>query len=314
MITGRPFHIERIRANRSKPGLAKQHLTAVHAAAAVGAARVEGAALRSQDLEFHPGSVKSGTYHFPIGTAGSTTLVLQTVLMPLLMADGHSRVRIEGGTHNIHAPPYDFLEKAFVPLINGMGPSVTLILERRGFYPGGGGAMTVDIHPAPMRRLDLGPRGKMKDIRARAIVVRLPRHIGERELKVAAASLGLGGGQLEIDGGFEGPSPGNALHIEMRSTQLTEVSTGFGERGVPAERVAEGAVAEAKSYLSSDASVGEHLADQLLIPMALAGGGSMITVEPSLHTRTNMDVLKMFLDVDFEVERLANAWSIRVVR
>lgn len=309
-MTGRAFRIRRIRANRSKPGLARQHLTAVGAAATVGNASVDGAALGSQELVFRPGTVRAGTFHFPIGTAGSTTLVLQTVLPPLLHVGGRSHLRIEGGTHNTHAPPFDFIEKAFVPLINRMGPHIALHLERRGFYPAGGGAFEVDIDGGPLQRLDLDERLDLPRIRARAIVIKLPRHIGERELKVATERLAID--SATIDEGFGGPSPGNAFHIEIESDQLTEVMTGFGERGLAAERVAEAAVAEATAYLDDTAAVGEHLADQLLIPMALAGGGSMVTVTPSLHTRTNIDVIRTFLDVDVRVTPHGGVWRIEV--
>lgn len=310
LVTGRPFRIHRIRAGRGKPGLQRQHLVAVQAAAAVGEATVTGASLGSQDLTFQPGPVKSGDYVFPIGSAGSTTLVLQTVLPPLLMAGGRSRVRIQGGTHNPHAPPYDFVEKTFVPLLARMGASVRLTLERRGFYPAGGGAIVADIESAAWRRLDLGARGPIEDMRARAILIRLPRHVAERELALAARSLTLHAS--EIDEAHAGPSPGNALMIEIRSSQVTELITGFGERGVAAERVAETAVQEALRYLASDAAVGEHLADQLLIPMALAGGGSMITVAPSLHTQTNIDVVKTFLDVAIRLVDQGDTWRLDV--
>src|SRR6202140_4872670 len=135
MVTGQPFRIENIRAGRDKPGLLRQHLTAVNAAAEICGANVEGAAISSRELSFSPGNVKSGEYTFSIGSAGSTTLVLQTVLPALLAADGPSSLTLEGGTHNPHAPPIDFLEKAFVPLVNRMGPTVHVALERAGFYP-----------------------------------------------------------------------------------------------------------------------------------------------------------------------------------
>jgi RNA 3'-terminal phosphate cyclase (ATP) len=126
--------MERVRAKRQKPGLLKQHLTAVEAAKTVGCAEVTGAALGSQTLEFTPGPVTPGNYRFAVGTAGSATLVLQTVLPALLTASGFSTLTLEGGTHNPMAPPFDFLEKSFMPLIHRMGPSVELKLRRPGFY------------------------------------------------------------------------------------------------------------------------------------------------------------------------------------
>src|SRR5262245_57066518 len=145
MVTGTPFRIENIRAKRKKPGLMRQHLTAVNAARQVSSAGVDGAAIGSTELVFHPGTVRPGDYQFAVGTAGSTTLVLQTVLPALLCAGGSSRLSFEGGTHNPFAPPFDFLERAFLPLMNRMGPKVAATLERPGFYPAGGGRFTVTI-------------------------------------------------------------------------------------------------------------------------------------------------------------------------
>src|SRR5437867_958993 len=147
LVTGTPIRIEKIRAGRAKPGLLRQHLTAVNAATAIGAVDVEGATLGSQELTFRPGTVKPGEYRFAVGTAGSTGLVLQTVLPPLLTAPGPSTLTLEGGTHNPTAPPFDFLARAFLPLISRMGPSATARLERPGFYPAGGGQMHRVDHP-----------------------------------------------------------------------------------------------------------------------------------------------------------------------
>ena len=163
LVTGQPFRMERIRAKRQKPGLLKQHLTAVEAAKTVGCAEVEGAALSSQTLEFRPGPVTPGNYRFAVGTAGSATLVLQTVLPALLTASGHSTLTLEGGTHNPMAPPFDFLEKCFMPLIHRMGPSVELELRRPGFFPAGGGRFHARIEPAKkLSRLDLPERGRFE--------------------------------------------------------------------------------------------------------------------------------------------------------
>ena len=148
LVTGRPFVIENIRAGRKKPGLMRQHLTAVNAAVEVSHAEAAGAAIDSARLEFRPGQVTAGKYKFSVGTAGSATLVLQTVLPALLLADGESHLTLEGGTHNPFAPPLDFLTKAYLPLVNRMGPKVTVDpFYRPGFYPAGGGKFTVHVQP-----------------------------------------------------------------------------------------------------------------------------------------------------------------------
>jgi len=304
LVTGKPFCIERIRAGRKKPGLQPQHLTAVRTAARVGGADVEGAALGSGRLTFVPHEVRPGEYDFATGTAGSTTLVLQTVLPALMLAPAPSLVRLEGGTHNVHAPPFDFLAKAFLPLLNRMGLNVEATLERAGFYPVGGGRFTVKIQPpGELRALDLLERGQVLRCAARAIVSRLPLHIAQREVRAVLEGLAWPvdcGAAQEVSA----HGPGNVLLVEIHSEQAAEVFTGFGQKGVPAEAVARGAVEEARRYLASGVPVGEHLADQLLLPMALAKGGAFRTLAPSQHTKTNVETIRRFLDVQVTEERL----------
>jgi RNA 3'-terminal phosphate cyclase (ATP) len=320
LITGRPIRIYNVRARREKPGLQRQHLTAVRAAAAIGDAQVEGASLGSSAFTFTPGEVKPGDYSFPIGTAGSTMLVLQTILPPLMIANSPSTLAFEGGTHNVHAPPYEFIAKTFLPLIKRMGAHVSAGLERYGFYPPGGGRLNVRIEPAArcaLAPLHLLTRGGISARRARALVVKLPPTVGERELTVIREQLGwdeTDGDELRVETSTNALSPGNVLTLEIESEHLTEVFTGIGERGVRAETVAERAAEEARAYLETGAPVGEHLADQLLIPLALAGGGSYTTGQPSLHTTTNIEVIKMFLDVRIEIEQTAgDVWKIEIL-
>jgi RNA 3'-terminal phosphate cyclase (ATP) len=314
LITGRPFRVFNVRARREKPGLQRQHLTAVTAAAAIGSARVEGAHVGSKEFTFEPGAITPGEYKFSIGTAGSTMLVLQAVLPPLLLADAPSLLLFEGGTHNVMAPPFEFIQKSFLPLVNRTGPTVTVELQRYGFYPPGGGRFNVYVEPAPeLRRLDLVERGAILSERARALCVNLPAHVGERELKVASEQLGWTPDQLSLDTSTNAISPGNVFTIEIEGETLTEVFTGIGERGVRAEQIASRAIHEAKRYLDAGAPVGEHLADQLLIPMALARGGSYTTVTPTLHTTTNIEVIKKFLPVEIKTTQLTEeVWKVEV--
>ena len=297
LVSGTPFTIEKIRGGREKPGLLRQHLTAVNAAVAVGEAEAEGATLGSQTLVFRPRAVKPGDYRFAIGTAGSTGLVIQTVLPALLIASGPSTLTLEGGTHNPAAPPFDFLERAFLPLVASMGPRVSAVLNCPGFYPAGGGRCTVSILPAArLEPLTLLERGAIKRRQARALVARLPRQIADRELAVVRTRLGWSEDELEtviVDG--SAPGPGNVLLLEIESEHLTEIFCGFGEVGTRAESVAEHAAKEARRYLAAGVPVGVHLADQLLVPLALAGGGSFRTIGLSSHSRTNLDVIRLFL-------------------
>lgn len=304
LVTGKPFTIRNIRAGRKKPGLMRQHLTAVHAAAEVGQATETGAALGSSELAFEPGEIRPGEYHFAVGTAGSATLVLQTLLPALLRASGPSNLRLEGGTHNPWAPPFDFLVKAFLPLVNRMGPTVQATLVRPGFYPAGGGEFHVTITPASvLQPIEVLERGEVRKTIATAKVAHLPRNIAERELRVIAGKLGLTGDDLVAEEVAGSRGSGNVVTIEVECQHLTEVFTGFGERGVPAEAVADQAAEQARGYLSAGVPVGEHLADQLLIPLALAGGGAFRTLGLSRHAQTNVAVIKAFLDVEFEIDQ-----------
>lgn len=314
LVTGRGFRIVHLRARRTPPGLRPQHLVAVSAAAEIGAARVEGAAIGSQSLGFVPGRIVPGDFHFAIGTAGSVTLVLQTLLPALMLASAPSTLVLEGGTHNPLAPTFDFIARAFLPLVNRMGPRVEAKLERPGFYPRGGGRMRITIQPpARLVPLELCTRGVLRTLRATAIVAGLPRHIAERELAVAARGLGLPPAALAVRELPRTYGPGNVLTIDVESEHVTEVFAGFGERGVPAEAVAQGAVDAARRYLATDVPVGEHLADQLLIPGALAGSGGYRTLTPSLHTRTNIDIVKQFLPVDISLNQEAqDVWSVSI--
>lgn len=316
LITGRPFRIYNVRARRDRPGLQRQHLTAVRAAAGVGRARVEGDHVGSTAFTFEPGEVAAGEYEFPIGTAGSTTLVLQTVLMPLALAAGPSVVTLEGGTHNVHAPPYEFLTKTFLPVVARTGVRARVELVRYGFYPPGGGRLDLLVEPrAEPRRLDLLAPLDVRRRRARALVVRLAPSVGERALEVVRRRLGWSAEELSLETTSDALSPNVVLTLEVEGEELTEVFTGVGERGVRVETIAERVCEEAARYLETGAPVGEHLADQLLIPLALARGGSYLTGPPSLHTTTNVEVVRKFLPVEIEVGRVGGeVWRVSVER
>ena len=298
MITGTPFRIENIRANRDPPGLGRQHLTSVTSAAQVCGAAVDGAELRSKELTFRPGRVTPGDYTFSIGSAGSTTLVLQTVLLALLVGDHGSTLTLEGGTHNPFAPPLDFLDKAFLPLINRMGPRVETALEQPGFAPRGGGRLIATVRPAKaLKPFNLLERGPVMRRLAKAVVAGLPRTIAERELAVVRERLGWSRDEGEVVELPEAFGPGNIVTLEVESKHVTEVFTGVGTRGVRAEQVAATAAAAAARYLAADVPVGDCLADQLLLPLALAGGGSYQTLALTRHAETNIAVIQKFLDV-----------------
>jgi RNA 3'-terminal phosphate cyclase (ATP) len=311
----RPFRIVNIRARRAKPGLRPQHLAAVRAAAAVSGAQVDGATLGAETLTFLPADVAAGNHHFSIGTAGSAMLVLQTVLPALLTAHRASELRLEGGTHNPRAPTFDCLARAYLPLVARMGPRISIELERAGFEPAGGGIVHVRIEPASrLEPLRLEARGPLRRIGAEVLLSKLPAHIAEREAAVLARELHLGDESIRVRTIDDAPGTGNVVSVFTEFEEITEVFAEFGRRGVPAERVAERAALTAKRYLAAGVPVGTHLADQLLVPLAL-GGGDYVTLPPSSHTRTNIEVIEAFLPVEIRCAAIGGgAWRIEVAR
>lgn len=313
VCTGQAFRIVGIRAKREKPGLLRQHLTAVKAAAAISDAAVEGCEVGSRTLTFRPQSLRPGDHSFAIGTAGSCTLVLQTVLPPLLTASEPSMIRISGGTHNTGAPPVDFLSRAFLPLIVRMGPTVTLRIERVGFYPRGGGLIEVQVVPASrLEPIGLLERGSRRDAYAEAYIAGIAKHVADRELAVIAKRLNWAPEQLKIRGMSGEVGPGNALMLTLQYEHVTEVFTSFGALGRSAESVAEEVAQEARVYLAHSAPVGPHLADQLLLPMALGGLSAFVTCAPTQHFESNTHVIAAFTGKRIVAEPDGAAYVVRV--
>lgn len=299
IVTGTPVTITNIRAGRAKPGLLAQHLTAAKAAAVVSGAELFGAELRSTSLELRPngdGPLAGGHYHFDVQTAGSATLVLQTILPPLLHARTASEVTIEGGTHNPAAPPYPFLVDAFAPLLARMGGKLGLRLERAGFYPAGGGRIVARIEPVEkLGRFELLERGAITARYVRAVVSDLPAHVAQREIHTLLDTLGWSTADVDArPDRIEGAGRGNALVVTIACENVTEVFTAFGDPNLRAEAVARAAAEETKRWLDADVPIGEHLADQLVLPMALGGGGCFLTSAPSKHLQTQIDIVRLF--------------------
>jgi RNA 3'-terminal phosphate cyclase (ATP) len=295
ILTGTAFRAINIRAGRPKPGLMRQHLAAVKAAAEISGAAVDGAELRGSSFTFSPSKIKLGDYHFAVGSAGSTTLVLQTILPPLMLASGSSTLILEGGTHNPHAPPFEFIARSFLPIINRLGPQVTATLERPGFAPAGGGRLAASIIPiAKLRELHLLDRGAIGNCYAEALIAGLDVDIAKRELVTVGKEMQWNEDKLHVRGLSADHGPGNALMITQEFEHMTEVTTGFGVLGVSGMTLARNAARRARGFASCNAVVGYHLADQLLLPMALAGRGAFTTVKPSNHTRTQVETIRQF--------------------
>lgn len=303
MITGQAFRMTNIRANRAKPGLMRQHLVAVQAAAQICDADIDDISVGARTLEFVPKKVKGGDYKFAIGTAGSCTLVLQTVLPALLFADKTSTVQVHGGTHNPMAPPAQFLQHAYGRVLARMGANVDFQLNRFGFYPAGGGDLVATVQPCKqLQPIELMARGARVAGYAESFIAGVPLNVAKRELECIGTGMGWDESQLLVRGLPGDQGPGNALVITLEYEHVTEVFCGFGEKSVRAEAVAKSALQETRRYLASEAAVGEYLADQLLLPLALAGGGRFTMECMSQHTLTNAEVIERFLPVKFSFE------------
>lgn len=322
MITGRALRMRRIRAGRAKPGLRRQHLACVEAAAQLSHAEVRGATLGSQELEFAPRAITGGELAIDIGTAGSTTLVVQTILVPAIAAGKPLCAVIRGGTHNPLAPPFDFLDRVYAPHLRAMGAEVALALDRHGFATGGSGQpdrdqrdrgqLTVTIgEGAALRPIEVITAGPVTARHATAIVARLPTHVAEREHAIVQERLGFAPIECEVREVREG-GPANVLLLEIERAQSRELVSAFGEKGLRAELVAQRACDELAAFLAADVPVGEHLADQLVLPLAVAGGGRFRSAPLSLHATTNIETIRYFLEVAIRVEHDGDAVVVTV--
>jgi RNA 3'-terminal phosphate cyclase (ATP) len=314
LCLGRAFRIVNIRRRRAKPGLRPQHLAAARAAAAVGQADLRGAELGAREIVFIPRRVIPGDYRFDIGTAGSACLVTQTLLPALLAAKSPSRLTVLGGTHNPLAPTFEFVDYVYLPLLRRMGARVQARLDRAGFYPLGGGSMTVSVEPAAhLYPLTLQERGEIRSMTAPVLLAHLPEHIAERELQVVRTELQIGPSDTHVHLLDDAKGQGNVLLLVIESEFCNEVISGFGRRGLRAEEVARRVVSEARRYLDADVPVGRHLADQLVLLLALSGGGSYRTMKPDSHTLSNIDTIRAFTGADIRCEREDNTrWQVAI--
>jgi RNA 3'-terminal phosphate cyclase (ATP) len=322
MITGRPLHMQRIRAGRAKPGLRRQHLACVEAAARLCHAEVRGASVGSQELVFTPGAITGGELMIDIGSAGSTTLVVQTILVPAIVAGVALHAVIRGGTHNPLAPPFEFLDRVWVPHLRAMGAGVALTLDRHGFVTGDArperqhGQVTVSVDAGrALHPIEIVEAGPVTARHATAILSRLPTHVAEREHAIVQERLGFAASECEVR---EVPSagPANVLLLEIERAQGRELVSTLGEKGLRAELVATRACDELAAFLAAEVPVGEHLADQLLLPLAVAGsGGGRFRSKPlSLHATTNIATIQQFLDVAIDVVPSATSVLVTVGR
>jgi RNA 3'-terminal phosphate cyclase (ATP) len=299
LLTGKSFHLRNIRARRRpKPGLQAQHLTSVRAAATVGNAQVRGVSLHSSDLVFEPGRVQPGNYRFDIGTAGATSLVLQTVYLPLaLKGTAPSELTLTGGTHVRASPSFHFLDFTWRGHLENFGLITSLSLKHPGFYPRGGGEVQAVVQPATkVRGMQIPERGPVR-IHAISAGAGLPENVSHRQADQARKRLKQHGHKVDIDIEQWDGDPGSVLVLAADSGHVPATFVGLGERGKPAEKVADEAVDELLHFLAQPAPVDVHSSDQIVLPLALAEGPSQFAVTAvAQHLLTNIAVIRRFLD------------------
>jgi len=305
ILSRQELHITHIRARRAKPGLMAQHLKSVEAAAQVCRATVEGAAIGSQTLTFRPGELHAGRYHFEIGTAGSTSLVLQTVFIPLCMAGGTSTLTLTGGTHVPWSPCFEYLSLQWLPYLQQMGFNAGLTLEQAGFYPPGRGRIRAVIHPTGhVTPLTINARGALQRIQGISAAANLDHEITRRQKLQVLRRLEPRCRETKIKT-CEVPSPVKGTYVILLAVfdGSRACYSALGARGKPAERVADEAVDGLVEFLATDGAVDQYLADQLLLPMALAPGISQFrTSSITQHLLTNAEIIRYFLPVVIEIQ------------
>jgi RNA 3'-terminal phosphate cyclase (ATP) len=314
-VTGRAFRLTSIRAGRRNPGLLPQHLSAVRAAATISGATVSGDRLNSTELSFSPTHPpKSGSYTFDVaeiaerGSAGSVSLVLQTVLVPLALADRASTVVLRGGTHVEWSPSFHDLVNAYFPALRRIGFRIDAELRRWGWYPIGNGEISCDIGidggAARLSPIQVVDRGPLRQFAGTAIAANLPTHIPQRMVDRARASLGDLGVPVNIlPQRVSAAGPGAGIFLVARYENMAASFSGYGRLGKPSEAVADEAVAAFREHHASDAAVELHLADQLLLPLSLAAGISTFTMlRPTSHLMTNAWNIGQFAIADISIE------------
>lgn len=314
-LLGIPVRIENIRANRRNPGLQAQHLTSLKAAADACRAELAGAELGSPTLSLRPaGPPTAGTYAYDVaaarkgGSAGATSLVFQTVLLPLSFAAGNSRVSIEGGTHVAWSPPYHYLTDVFLPAVARLGVEATVSLERWGWYPHGRGSIRAEVRglgqDARLGGIDLTERGDLVRLTGFSAVSNLPAHIRERQAEQVERLLRRAGFEPAIQRlSPKASGPGTGVYLLAEYENVTAAFTSYGRRGKRAEKVAQEAVEAFLAHHATGAAADPHLADQLILPMAVAESSSSFTTsEITRHLLTNIWVIEQFTTTRFDVE------------
>ncbi|MBC8496972.1 MAG: RNA 3'-terminal phosphate cyclase [Chloroflexi bacterium] len=305
VMTGQAMRIFNIRARRKKPGLRAQHLKAVQAAAAISSASVEGARMGSTGLVFQPNELTAGKFHFDIGTAGSTSLVLQTIFLPLTQAERASTVTITGGTHVSWSPCFHYLDLLWLPYLRQMGIEAELIMDQAGFYPQGGGRIRANIQPSKsLKALTLTERGNLRQIRGISATANLPGDIAKRQRQRVVSRLGSKYPLNDIRiVQFPARFKGTLMLLLAEFEHSRCCYFALGAPGKRAEVVADEVTDAVEEFMARDGAIDQYLADQLLLPLAFADGQSTLrTSKVTQHLLTNAEVIRAFLPVEIKID------------
>jgi RNA 3'-terminal phosphate cyclase (ATP) len=307
-ITGCPLKLFNIRKGRKKPGLMPQHITCVNAAAVISHAQVSGNEKGSTELTFSPGHIRPGDYLFDIGTAGSCSLVFQTLLPPLIFSGKPSEIIINGGTHVPFSPTYDYISNVFLPMLNRTGIAVESSIMKYGFYPRGGGRVSFRVNPVTeIKGMKLTSRGTLLSVRGHSGVSNLPVSIAERQKRSVIQTLLPEKADIRV---MEVPSEGQGTFVFLKSEYEHNLAgfSSLGERGKPAEAVGKEAAGQFIAFHNSSACLDPHLADQMVLYLSLAEEGSSFTTSRiTQHLLTNLSVIGKFLNVHYEIQGGLNA-------
>ena len=315
-ITGTPVEVINIRKKRSSPGLRNQHITAIKAVAEISRAKVEGLRLGSTKIIFYPGVPRPGKFFFDVGTAGSVTLVLQSILPVLTLVDGSFEVKIRGGTDVPWSPPIDYFRYVLKPILHMMGFDFDVEIRSRGFYPKGGGEIVVRGDGCELRSISIKDRGKLLEIGASIWLYNLPDHIAERmkrTIMVHGYNTFKETPKVFIDKG-RSLSPGTGVVMYTRFEKTVLGADRLGEKGVRAETIASECVDLLKREYLSGATLDVHASDQLPVFMTLALGESFYKVrELTNHARTNLWVISQFLGEVYRIKKVEESlYEVRI--
>ncbi len=301
----KPFRIFNIRTGRKKPGLMPQHLSCVQALALISGAKVRGGEIGSTELVFEPEDPKPGEYFFDIGTAGSTTLLLQAILPPLIFQKERSRITLTGGTHVPFSPPYHYVADIFIPILANLGITLHASILQYGFYPKGGGKISIEVSPSEkIKALTLTEKAEAKVVSGISVVSDLPLSIADRQKNAALEVIARSGLKAGIETfKVTSYSPGTFLFLQARTEDCPAGFSSLGERGKKAETVGKEAAEDFLHYYHTAACLDRHLADQIVLYLARAGSKSSFTTSSvTEHLLTNLRIIEKFLGIRYSIQ------------